>query len=265
MNSIPESYLTCYNYHINQMGLTTPIKIRNRMVRRINFEIQGQQRCALVVDSINPNTSALVFYHGSRGLAWVSLLFKTNFLESFDGTIIFGQAWGDVLYPLIHPTFGGISYGELYFEIRDIIPQFQIDLEYTKYLVNILKSFSTNIYFVGHSNGGVFGLLLALYPGLFTGIISHMGGIGWDPHFYLDFSLLDAFPVSTWPLLFIYTSEYDEHRIPCEQARNIFIGHDFPTVDWHLQSKTGHKYIASEAEPVFLTWFDKISRRQNRS
>lgn len=250
----------CYDYYISNIGLDNPITIKNRLVQRINLNVKGQSRYAILVHPKNGNQDALIFYHGSRSIAWESLWITTSFLDTFDGTIIFGQAHGTIIEPYIHPKFGDVSYGELYFEIRDEDPQFQIDLEYTKLLVELLNG-KKNIYFVGHSNGGIFGLLLALHtaPGTFMGIVSHMGGIGWDPHYYLNFSLIEKYSTESLPKIFIYTGEFDEYRAPSEQARDIFMGYDFPQVDFYLEPDAYHEYHSEIVDPILIKWFEQIT------
>lgn len=116
-----------------------------------------------------------------------------------------------------------------------------------------------NVFFIGHSNGGVFALLLSLYiPNMFKGIVSHCGGVGYDPSFYLDFKLLKPTDNKT-PLLF-YTGENDIHRFPCEAAVNIFLGEDFPIVDIFVEKDIKHEY-KSNCEAYILNWFESLIDR----
>lgn len=117
-----------------------------------------------------------------------------------------------------------------------------------------------NSYFIGHNNGGVFALLLALYtPNLFTGIVSHEGGVGYDPGLYLNFKLLQNNDKRT-PLLF-YTGESDLHKEACETARKIFLSEKFPVVDIFIEPELGHEYRPA-CEPYILRWFEIISKIQ---
>lgn len=96
------------------------------------------------------------------------------------------------------------------------------DILYTRALVGDMKDQYkiNNVYFIGHSNDGVFALLLALYtPNMFKGIVSHMGCIWYDPDVYFNFKIMRDDDYKT-PLLF-YTGENDLHKIPCEIAYNI--------------------------------------------
>lgn len=107
------------------------------------------------------------------------------------------------------------------------------------------------IFSIGHSNGGVFNLQLAIYlPNTFAGIISHQGGIGYDPGYYLDFSRLKEEDNKT-PILF-YTGTDDIHREPCEWAANIFRDANFP-VDIFIEQGARHSYLSS-AEEFMMSW-----------
>lgn len=252
MNTITEEYLSCYKNYINQDGLENPIIYKNRKIHRINITINDQDRFFLFVPSVLEESKSIIFYHGSRSTAYEMVFITTNLLENFEGNIIFGQAYSDtpVLEPYIHPKFKDISFGDFYFEIRDYLPQFTVDLEYTKYLIDYLNN-SSNINFIGHSNGGIFGLLLAVHikPGLLNSITSHMGGIGWDSNYFLDFSLIDQY--DKLPKIIIYTGEYDEYKEPSEQARDIFMNYDF-AVDFYVEPKSKHEYHSGIVEPIIL-------------
>lgn len=175
--------------------------------------------------------------------------------------IAFGQARGKQIHPYKHEVYNNISHGELYFEIRDNTSGFHEDIKYTNDVIEDLKLNydidNKKIYFVGHSNGGVFGCLLSIYlPNTFKGIISHMGGIGYDPHFYLDFSKLNDTDNKT-PILF-YTGDQDIHNYPCKAAYNIFKSEDFPIVDIKVISNLDHTYCYN-CEIYMLNWFKNLS------
>lgn len=200
----------------------------------------------------------ILFYHGSRDTAWTQVLEHVGLLKNKNYIIAFGQSSGVVEKPTIHKHYGYASFGELFWEIDDLSPQFDEDLLYTKAIVNDIKTQYDikNVYFIGHSNGGVFALLLALYtPNMFNGIVSHMGGIGYDPSFYLNFKLLKETDNKT-PILF-YTGENDIHKFPCESARNIFLGEDFPKIDIFVEKDIKHEYI-STCEAYILNWFKSL-------
>lgn len=199
----------------------------------------------------------IIFYHGSRGIAWTQILEYTK-LCTLDKKylIAFGQASGVVSKPKIDPNYGSATFGEIYWEIRHGHPQLTEDIMYTRSLVGDMKDQYPirNTYLIGHSNGGVFALLLALYvPNLFTGIVSHMGGLGYDPGLQLNFNLLRSDDVKP-PILF-YTGEHDLHRVPCEVAKNIFANEGFH-VDLIIKEGIGHEYLPS-CEPIILDWFKK--------
>ena len=108
---------------------------------------------------------------------------------------------------------------------------------------------------------------------MFTGIVSHMGGIGYDPGLYLNFRLLQITPSGAkaltpvgkpefgltdnkTPLLF-YTGEYDLHRKACESARKIFLSKEFPIVDIFIEKGIGHEYLPN-CESYILNWFESL-------
>jgi predicted esterase len=227
----------------------------------------------------------ILFYHGSRDIAWTQILEYTNLLSINENYIVaFGQASGTINKPEIHPHYGYASFGEIFWEIRDLYEQFDEDLLYTRAIINDMKQKYQikNVYFIGHSNGGVFALLLALYiPNMFTGIVSHMGGIGYDPGLYLNFRLLQNSDNKT-PLLFYTgravsgftgysaepvsqreTGEYDIHKKTCESAREIFLGENFPIVDIFIEKDIGHEYLPN-CESYILNWFASLNHRTTK-
>lgn len=209
----------------------------------------------------NDEVDMILFYHGSRDIAWSQILEYTN-LQSMEGgyVIAYCQCSGTIQKPIIHPDYGYASFGEIFWEIRHAHPQLDEDLFYTRAVVGDMKEQYNirNVYFIGHSNGGVFGLLLALYtPNMFTAIVSHMGGIGYDPGLYLNFKLLGVNDRKT-PLLF-YTGENDLHRVACESARKIFLSEGFPIVDMFVEDEIGHEYL-STCESYILDWFESLNK-----
>lgn len=80
-----------------------------------------------------------------------------------------------------------------------------------------------------------------------------MGGIGFDPHFYLDFSRLKG---NRTPILF-YTGEHDLHKRPCEAAQSIFLTEEFPRVDIDIEPNIDHEYIHT-CEPYILQWIHSL-------
>lgn len=151
-----------------------------------------------------------------------------------------------------------LRFGEIFWEIRHNQQQLTEDIMYTRALVGDMKEQYSinNVYFIGHSNGGVFALLLAIYtPNMFKGIISHMGGIGYDPDLYLNFNVMIDNDNKT-PILF-YTGENDLHKIPCEIALNIFQKEKFP-VDIIVEKDIGHEYLPNCEEHI-LEWIQSIN------
>lgn len=212
-----------------------------------------------IPENVDDDYDLILYYHGSRDIAWTQVMEHVDLLKHKDKYIVaFGQASGVIEKPEIHKDYGYASFGEIFWEINDLKPQFDEDLFYTKAIVHNMKEQYNinNVYFIGHSNGGVFALLLALYtPNMFKGIVSHAGGIGYDPNFYLNFKLLKDDDNKT-PILF-YTGENDIHRFPCEAAVNIFLGEEFPKVDIFIEKDIKHEYI-SNCESFILNWFDSL-------
>jgi len=164
------------------------------------------------------------------------------------------------LPPIVDPDFGYASFSEIFWEIRHGHPQLDEDLMYTRAIVGDMKEQYNigNVYFIGHSNGGVFGLLLALYfPNLFTGITSHCGGLGFDPGLYLNFKLLKEDDKKT-PLLF-YTGDNDLHKDACIAAKIVFESEGFPIVDIFIEKELEHKYLPT-CEPYILNWFESLEK-----
>jgi predicted esterase len=131
------------------------------------------------------------------------------------------------------------------------------DITYLKDILNHVKSTHVispdEIFLMGHSNGGVFATLVAIFlPNEFSGICSHMGGIGWDSNFVLNFDVIKDTDKKT-PVL-VVTGDRDGYRRPCEIARDLFLGEGFP-VDFFLVEDTGHEYKPGEVEEFVWKWF----------
>jgi poly(3-hydroxybutyrate) depolymerase len=251
--------------HVKYYGCKDVTTQYGRLIEK-SLIINSKDRQYIVHEYNNQLTERLgllLFYHGSRGTGWMSSLEYTRWIEYARENkllIIFGQAQGEQVYPHKHKYYNHVTHGELYFEIRDCVPGFQDDIQYTIEVIKAAKSLynidDNRIYFVGHSNGGVFGCLLPIYlPNIFKGIVSHMGGIGHDPHFYLDFSRLLPNNNKT-PILF-YTGEHDVHRFPCEAAHSLFLAEKFPIVDIHIEDGLDHTY-SYNCEPYILNWFNNL-------
>jgi predicted esterase len=208
----------------------------------------------------NDVVDMILFYHGSRDIAWSQILDHTN-LQSMEGYVVaYGQCSGSPQKPEIHPDFGYASFGEIFWEIRHAHSQLEEDVFYTRAIIGDMKQQYNirNVYFIGHSNGGVFGLLLALYtPNMFTAIVSHAAGIGYDPDLYLNFKMLKVDDKKT-PLLF-YTGEHDLHKEACESARTIFLSENFPVVDIFIENGMGHEYL-STCEAYILEWIKSLEK-----
>ena len=224
-----------------------------KVIRR-NIRVDNHDRYYLILEPelVDENTGLLIYYHGSRDDAWMNALYTTRYIEyaiKANLIIVFGQAKGERELPHIDKYYGSVSHGNLYWEIRDNAPQFTNDLHYTEKILLDVSHNNNRVYFIGHSNGGVFACLVAIYLSeIFTAIVSHMGGIGYDPHFYLDFKDTKT----KVPLLF-YTGEHDIHKFPCQAARDIFITEDYPVVDILIERNIGHQYKYT-CESFIMEW-----------
>lgn len=200
----------------------------------------------------------ILFYHGSRDIAWTQVLEYTNLRYKDDKYIVaFGQASGEILKPEIHKDYGYATFGEIFWCIQHGHQQLTEDILYTRALVGDIKEKYSinNLYLIGHSNGGIFALLLALYtPNLFKGIVSHMGGIGYDPDLYLNFKIMNNNDNRT-PILF-YTGENDLHKISCEVAKDIFSKEGFPTTII-TEKNIAHEYLPNCEEHI-LNWLQTL-------
>jgi predicted esterase len=242
-NSLSDSYKP-YSLTVNKTMACT--NSDNIMIERVDLDGgRFYLYCVGEGDIVN-EYNLLVFHHGSRDLAWNVALKSTlpKLLPNY--IIVYAQASLEHLAktPSFHPAYGNITFGEIYWEIRDHLPEFVSDIEYTR---NILSSIQTKyninkIFSLGHSNGGVFNLQLAIHmPNIFTCIISHMGGIGFDVMYRLDFDRLPVDGRST--SIHLITGEYDEHRMPSIIAKRLFDGEGFPTAEVVEYPNTPHQYL----------------------
>jgi hypothetical protein len=138
-----------------------------------------------------------LFCHGSRDIAMNCIMSSTSLISTFGSDknyiVVFGQCDGVIQEPYIHKFFGKIAFGEIYWKITGVQNK-EIDIEYINQIVKYIdNNYKINKKIImGHSNGGVFCLLMAIYlPNTFDAIISHQGGIGFDPLFCLDFDLIE--------------------------------------------------------------------------
>jgi predicted esterase len=242
--------------------------IHGEMIKRIFISMDsGIKRFFLIRQPKKTQSKykCLIYYHGSRGTAWEQVLKITTFHINplyDDFYLVYGQCdIQNITEPFIHSAYNHPCFGEIYWEIRDFTPGFSEDLEYTKLLVEKLRNDHTDIediYFIGHSNGGVFALLMALYlPNAFKGIVSHQGGLGFDPLYYLPFEILDDLkedetPKQRVPIL-LYTGEFDIHREVCEQAALLFRNEGFHRVDLFIEEGATHHYDPS-CEKYLYDW-----------
>ena len=200
------------------------VKLQNNKNRSYLIKISKKHNISTI-------KKCIMFFHGSRDLHWDVALISTNMLsDSFITVYLQGNNQGiyEPEEPHIHKEYNYISYGENFFEIRDFAFNFNEDIEYVKLVKNdVISKYSfTDFYAVGHSNGGVFVCLFAIYlNGEFKALVSHQGGIGWDEYFNIPFEKMNETSQKT-PIYF-YTGTKDIHKIPCEQAYQIFTNEGF--------------------------------------
>lgn len=204
----------------------------------------------------NEKINLLLFYHGSRDIAINCILESTSLINTFgknNWLIVFGQCDGTIQEPYIS-KYGKIAYGEIYWGITGLQNR-DDDIQYTK---NILQYVETKYkinkkVMLGHSNGGVFSLLIPIYlPSVFDIIISHQGGIGFDPYFCLDFHLVDT--EKRKEKILFYTGTLDIHKSVSEQANNIFKAEGYKT-DIIIIDKLDHNY-KHECENIIKKWIE---------
>ena len=206
----------------------------------------------------NYQSKVLFFYHGSRSIALEKALISSNLLKlasEYGMIVFFGQADGVINAPEIHPIYNNSTFGEVYWGIKSN-QNMEADFQYTSDAINYFKTNynSDCFYYMGHSNGGVFALLLAVWlPNSFRAIVSHKGGLGYDKMFYLDFDRLRESDRQT-PILF-FTSEHDIHRPVSEQAHELFTNMEFPS-ELMMVPHDGHEYN-NVYEKMILEWLTK--------
>jgi predicted esterase len=203
----------------------------------------------------NKSYDLLLFYHGSCDSAWANALEYTGFSELDDNIItVYGQASGNIVPSHKHSIYSYTSFGELFWEIRDCVKGFDEDLDYTKIVIEIMKKMYDikKVYFVSHSNGGVFALLMAVYmSNYFDAIVSHQGGMGFDPHFYVDFSKASC----NKPRMLFYTGTFDIHKKVCEEAHELFKSEGYDS-ELYIENGLEHTYDKA-CEPYILNFLKK--------
>ncbi len=208
----------------------------------------------------NDGINLLLFYHGSRDIAMNCILSTTSLIKTFGSDkswiVVFGQCDGIIQDPYIHKGYGKIAYGEIYWGITGVQNMYE-DIEYTKNIVQIMSTrYNINKKAImGHSNGGVFSLLIPIFlSNLFDFVISHQGGIGFDPLFGLDFHLVNE--NDNKPKILFYTGSNDIHKNVCKIAHNIFLAKKYET-DIIIIDGLDHNY-KKECEPVIKSWIEKL-------
>jgi poly(3-hydroxybutyrate) depolymerase len=205
----------------------------------------------------------VVFLHGSRDIALMQALEDTDLLAETRRrgfVVAFGQCRGEIEDPHPDERFGQLCFGEIYWGIKASEGASE-DVDYVAALVADVQGRIAirRTHVVGHSNGGVFALLLALaLPGLFASVVSHQGGLGWDPECVLDFDAADAAAAvgdrcaAARPRLLFYTGEHDEYRLPCQNGHALFQAEGFDST-LVVEPGLAHCYDFG-CEPLLLDW-----------
>jgi len=208
----------------------------------------------------NEDVNLLVFYHGSRDIAMNCILESTSLIDTFGNDknwiVTFGQCNGEIKNPYVHVGYGKVAYGEIYWGITGV-QNMKCDIEYTRQLVEIMNTkYKINKkVIIGHSNGGVFSLLIPIYlPNLFDFVISHQGGMGFDPLFGLDFELVNI--NDNKPKILFYTGSLDMHKNVCEIAHNVFVAEKYDS-EIIIIDGLNHNY-KKECETIINSWLKKF-------
>lgn len=199
-----------------------------------------------------------LFCHGSRDIAMNCALSSTSLITTFGSDknyiVVFGQCSGIIQEPYIHKFFGKIAFGEIYWGITGV-QQKEKDIKYIDEIVNYID----NNYLIkkkiimGHSNGGVFVLLAAIYlSNIFDAIISHQGGIGFDPLFGLDFDMIED--NSKKAKVLFYTGSLDGHKSVCEIAHRVFLAEKYDS-SIYIKDELKHNY-EKDCEIVIKKWLE---------
>lgn len=151
------------------------------------------------------------------------------------------------------PRYG---FGEYYWGIRE--PEFTEDATYVHRVIDSVASCvaldRTRVYFLGHSNGGIFACSAAVKLGnTFAAVGISMGG--WRGH--MDPTLGGYVEIceqtrSSLPIV-IVTGDGDSYFGPCERARDIFSSTGHP-VEFHTLINTPHKF-QPRSECIFCEFF----------
>jgi len=275
-------YLYIVTPHIITMDLQLASNLKRDQVQCVNSEIpistpwgtlytlhllSTRYGFLHVPKCVSEGSNLVLIYHGSRDIAFHYLKCCDTLISALSerGYIIFfGQASGTIFEePITHPKYQDIYYGDLYWGIRKS-QNMEAEFEYTREAISSVRSsYNINhIFFIGHSNGGVFSLLLPIYmPEIFTAIVSHQGGLGYDAGFYIDF---EAIPSSLpKPSILFYTSNVDVHHEACIGGYNLFKNMDFEC-ELVVANEEPHGIISKESQDYMCDYiFKKVIQSTN--
>lgn len=238
--------ITKYNTYIEKFETCSSIQTEFGILEK---KYTKDQRYYYVHTPNHLSSNDVIFFlHGSKADALDKAINGTEWIKK-DAIIIFPESSGKKEQPSVHPHYGGLTFGEKYWEIRDYDEQFLKDINYIKEIADLYES--QNKYLIGHSNGGVFACLVPLFlPSIFKKVCSHMGGIGYDLAFYLNFEKSNGIKT---PMLF-YSGENDVHLNPCIAAKNIFESEGFE-VKLIVIPGLKHFYVKEECKKIMHNWF----------
>jgi poly(3-hydroxybutyrate) depolymerase len=240
--------------------------IGDRTVNRLELYVNEQTR---YYHSVYPSgtsskpTSLIIWLHGSRQDALITSIYSSNLIENVDRhnyCLALPQAFGERKAAHQHSKYLDISFGKMYWEVRDQIKQFDNDKQFISDIIDREGSTNPsihNVYLLGFSNGGVFACLMAVHlRDRLTAAVSFAGGIGHDAHTVID---PGAAPSSTKPIrLILVTGKDDSHYQPTLAAKNIFEDFDYEP-ELFVVDGLAHKYRLSEEEMVMGLLFDRTN------
>lgn len=245
---------------INRCNLLEPFRelpsfyCDGQLINRISMEVSGQNRYYYQAGPKSEQPSSLIIWlHGSRQDALAMGIYGSNLLktiEQYNYCLVLPQANGKRKSAHKHSKYLDISFGKLYWEIRDQVDQFNIDKQFISDIIDQQRTNPTieSVYLMGFSNGGVFACLMAMHlRDKLTAVVSFAGGIGHDAHVVIDpkSATINSNPIR----LILITGKKDSHYYPTLAAKNIFEDFDYEP-ELHIIENLAHKYRISEESMV---------------
>lgn len=231
--------------YINQVKFS----INNQIIHRVELTIKQQRYYHVIYPSTKPPTALIIWLHGSRQDALITSIYSSdliNNIEKYNYCLVLPQAHGVRKSAHQHSKYSNISFGKMYWEIRDQVEQFEIDKQFISAIID--REAIDDVHLLGFSNGGVFACLMAIHlRDKLKSVVSFAGGIGHDAHAVFD--PRDA-PENSQPIrLILITGEKDSHYLPTIAAKNIFEDFDYKP-ELYVIDGLAHKYRKSEEKIV---------------